>query len=59
MTYAFGDFTITTWGEREGKQVWRARSDERVEEFLADHDADIVELIRLGRGALGLESPVD
>ena len=53
MTFGFDGWSVTTWGERDGEQVWRARRGERTAEFVAPRDAPVVELIRLGRQALG------
>ena len=53
MTYAFPEFTITTWGRDDrGRDVWRVRSDERVTEFAAPRAAPLTDLYRLARAAL-------
>ena len=44
---------ITTWGQRDGQQVWRARDRHgRVAEFVAPRDAPIAVLSRRARHAL-------
>jgi hypothetical protein len=54
VTFAFRDFTVTTWGQCDGKQVWRARGGEKVVDFFAERDTDAAVLARLARLALGL-----
>lgn len=53
MTYAFADFTVTTWGQdRRGRCVWRARTAGRVTTFAAPRAADVGVLARKGKLAL-------
>lgn len=53
MTFVGRDVTVTTWGETpEGEQVWRARSDAGVAEFVAPRDAPVADLFRLAKEAL-------
>lgn len=56
MTYADtseGGITVTTWRRDEnGDQVWRARKDgDTFVEFVADRDADVVDLFQLAEQA--------
>lgn len=55
MTYAFDDITVTTWGRRDGRGIWRARNGDHTAEFFAERDLDVVDLYRLGLAALGIE----
>lgn len=56
MTIVFGnEVTVTTWGEVDGQQRWRARggaNGEKVGHFLAPRDAPDLELYRLGMAAI-------
>jgi len=55
MHFAFMDqgIGVTTWGQRDGQQVWRARDrDGRVAEFVAPRDAPVWVLARRARAAL-------
>lgn len=51
--FAFGTFSVTSWGPTTpAGHVWRARNAERMVEFLADRNAPVEELHRLGAAAL-------
>jgi hypothetical protein len=54
MTFAFGDFSVTTWGPCEGSQLWRVRHrDGRIRYFATGgRDAPVGDLIRLAKVAL-------
>jgi hypothetical protein len=53
VAFAFGQFTVTSWGPTTPDgHVWRARNAERMVEFLADRDAPVEDLHRLGAAAL-------
>jgi hypothetical protein len=52
MTLAFGDFTVTTIGSRNGRFWWRARSATRAVEFIAKRSASVRILARRGQKAL-------
>lgn len=54
VTISFGDVTVTTWGERDGGQQWRARSGEKVAHFLAGRTAPAEELYRLALEAIAV-----
>jgi hypothetical protein len=58
-TFAFDEFTVTTWGQVGGQQQWRVRRGEQTVEFLAPRDTPMQELYELGQAALidGQEGP--
>jgi hypothetical protein len=52
MTISFGGFSVTTWGEVEGQQLWRANNGERQAYFTAERDAESWFLATLGAAVL-------
>ena len=54
MTLSFDGYSVTTWGEVEDQQLWRANDGGRQAYFTAERTADVWFLAAMGAALLGL-----